>query len=524
MRQADALAQWIGTGSKRVTDTGRVLRRPDVPAAAAAVGVRVPPKIRTAADLPQLNRPWCVAIAVGLLRVSGGAVTAGSGSDDVLAGWLDGLRAVCVAESDRRSPDALRLQVHGLLRVLAKPNVPTGQELLWAVSQTGRDLGERYDLDSWVSYDDGLLRPVSLLTAFGAVTGDPARPAITSLGRWAAVHLADDLVAKADASLSAADLLADLERLSDPDHVWRIALGWFEGRDRGTGAGEILDAAEHAPPAQRWRGAEFVERLGEDALPAWRQHATSPLVGPHARAVLADWDEAPPLSDADRLWLTVESAAAALGFDGPDEALSQVAESMPGADLAAQFAAVRATGHPDAAELVRAVEEFYWSGAPRTIDQVAVLKVSVWAVWRRVQLPAAVTLGDLHQVIQILFGWDDDHLHVFSVGKKLYSSAYRPLDGAGDEEGVRVAAAFGGRLHTKIKYDYDFGTGWEHEITLEKIVPRDAAVGYPVCVAFDGDSPVEDSWDEHRRKPKPFRIDAVNRRLAKLAGDANFLS
>jgi hypothetical protein len=82
---------------------------------------------------------------------------------------------------------------------------------------------------------------------------------------------------------------------------------------------------------------------------------------------------------------------------------------------------VRATGHPDAGALARAVAEFAASGAPRTIDQVAELKVALADIrspmWRRVQLPVAASLGDLHEVIQVLFGWDGDHLHVFRAGR-----------------------------------------------------------------------------------------------------------
>ena len=38
------------------------------------------------------------------------------------------------------------------------------------------------------------------------------------------------------------------------------------------------------------------------------------------------------------------------------------------------------------------------------------------AIWRRVLLPATATLGDLHVVIQVLFGWDGDHPHEFDGG------------------------------------------------------------------------------------------------------------
>jgi hypothetical protein len=52
---------------------------------------------------------------------------------------------------------------------------------------------------------------------------------------------------------------------------------------------------------------------------------------------------------------------------------------------------------------------------------VAGLKVSLPGsrplIWRRVRLPLTATLGDLHDAIQVLFGWDGDHLHVFQAGK-----------------------------------------------------------------------------------------------------------
>ena len=84
---------------------GQVLRKADVPAAGAALGVDVPSKLRTMADIRALHRPWCVAVATGLLQLGGGSVTRGPAlkgwppDDELLARWLTGLRAVCAAES-----------------------------------------------------------------------------------------------------------------------------------------------------------------------------------------------------------------------------------------------------------------------------------------------------------------------------------------------------------------------------------------------------------------------------------------
>ena len=53
-------------------------------------------------------------------------------------------------------------------------------------------------------------------------------------------------------------------------------------------------------------------------------------------------------------------------------------------------------------------------------------------------MPATATLGDLHVVIQVLFGWDGDHLHLFQIGKKQYSDPFVNLEETGDEDAVRI--------------------------------------------------------------------------------------
>src|SRR5437868_12882771 len=86
--------------------------------------------------------------------------------------------------------------------------------------------------------------------------------------------------------------------------------------------------------------------------------AARPQVGPHARARLAAWDNGPEPGEADREWLAVEAAAAALEDRGPDEALSRVWEGLPGTGLDERLARVRATGHPEARALAQAVAQF----------------------------------------------------------------------------------------------------------------------------------------------------------------------
>jgi hypothetical protein len=110
------------------------------------------------------------------------------------------------------------------------------------------------------------------------------------------------------------------------------------------------------------------------------------------------------------------------------------------------------------------------------------------ACWRRVHIPASATLGDLHEVIQIAFAWDGDHLHGFTVGRRRYGDPY--FDFEYDENEITLATAF--RARKAISYTYDFGDDWRHEITLEKVVEPALNAAHPVCVDGRGDAPVED--------------------------------
>jgi hypothetical protein len=533
--RAVMLARWIGTGRRPVT-AGLVLRKADVPAAGAAVGVDVPLRLRTMADIRALHRPWCVAVAAGLLQVGGGWVSGGPalgcwppGDADLLGAWLAGLRAVCAAESYPQDEDSVRLLAMALLAVLGQDGVPRTGGLWGPVHAALCDLCDNYDKSCWEPvhaadrYDDldtgtPLAGLVALLTEFGAVAGDSGKPVITPLGRWAVGHLAAGLPGLADPGLSASEMIADAARFGDEEQRDHVAWGWLATRQPAEAAQEILTAAEGMSPLLRSVAVGVVQRLGDAALPAWRELAAAPRVGPHARAVLAAWGRGPEPSVADWDWLAVEAAAAALQHKGPDEALTRVWESMPGADLPTCLAEVQATGHPDAAELSQAVVAFAASGAPRSIDQVAELKVSLTGsrppIWRRVRLPVTATLADLHDAIQVLFGWDGDHLHVFQAGKKQYSDPFMNLEGTADEGAVRVRDALtsGG----KISYTYDLGACWEHEMLLEQTLARDPGQDYPVCVAYKGDSPVEYWSEDDPGEPEPFDMAEVNHELAVL--------
>jgi pRiA4b ORF-3-like protein len=157
------------------------------------------------------------------------------------------------------------------------------------------------------------------------------------------------------------------------------------------------------------------------------------------------------------------------------------------------------------------------AGARIPADAVCQLKIVLRyvrpACWRRVLVPASATLGDLHEVIQVAFAWDDDHLHAFTIGRRQYGDPYFEMDY--DEDKITLATAFA-RARKPISYLYDFGDNWQHDIMLERTVDQDQAGTCPICVDGRGDAPVEDCGED---EPAwiPFDQDGINSRLAHVA-------
>jgi pRiA4b ORF-3-like protein len=284
---------------------------------------------------------------------------------------------------------------------------------------------------------------------------------------------------------------------------------------------ELLAAAEDMSAFSRAVAVGVVRSLGGVARPAWQQAAEWTRLGPQAREVLT-FETGEEISDRDWRLLVVEDAAAALEEHGPDAALTRIWKGMPGNTLDEQLAAAEAAEHADAPSLMKTLREFIASGGPRSIDEVMVLKVSLAGfrppVWRRIEMPAIATLETLHWVIQELFAWDGDHLHMFEVGRKQYGCADMSVEDAADAAGIRLKEAFRAARNAggKVEYTYDFGTCWRHEITLEKTVSREPGRMYPVCVAFKGDQPVEYWSEEDPQDPEPFDLAEVNRSLGSL--------
>ena len=137
--------------------------------------------------------------------------------------------------------------------------------------------------------------------------------------------------------------------------------------------------------------------------------------------------------------------------------------------------------------------------APVTYQLRIVLTGTKPPVWRRILVSPFMKLDHLHEVIQVVMGWEDCHLHMFRKDGERYSIP-SPWDGDWrvpgtpadrDERKYRISHLLA-REGDWITYEYDFGDSWEHKVTLQKMVPEDRGVRLPKCISGKRRCPPED--------------------------------
>lgn len=126
------------------------------------------------------------------------------------------------------------------------------------------------------------------------------------------------------------------------------------------------------------------------------------------------------------------------------------------------------------------------------------LKGSKPKIWRRILIPSDLSLSDFHKIIQTTMGWTNTHLHQFIKNMTFYTVKH-PDDYMWDEmdnvdykkNKIRISDLIKTEKD-KIIYEYDFGDGWQHDIILEKVLPIDNNIKYPICLTGKMNCPPED--------------------------------
>ena len=159
-------------------------------------------------------------------------------------------------------------------------------------------------------------------------------------------------------------------------------------------------------------------------------------------------------------------------------------------------------------------------------------------VWRRVVVVSEMPLPKFATALEQAMGWDSTHLHLFDVGGVLFGNTDHDAPHLINEKVARVSHLLP-RVESSLRWDYDFGDGWEHDVVVEAIEPLNPKTKYPVVLDGAGACPPEDvggpggyedllrvlsdSTDEeheHMREwtpkgfdPSAFDVVAANRRL-----------
>ncbi|WP_330911095.1 plasmid pRiA4b ORF-3 family protein [Nostoc sp. UHCC 0870] len=107
------------------------------------------------------------------------------------------------------------------------------------------------------------------------------------------------------------------------------------------------------------------------------------------------------------------------------------------------------------------------SASNQTVYQLKItLKNIRPPIWRRIQVLSSTTLEQLHLIVQEVMGWDNYHMHQFSIAGIDYGQTQREFN-VRSEKTVKLSQVVKSEKF-KFSYTYDFGDSWEHEILVEK--------------------------------------------------------
>ena len=163
-------------------------------------------------------------------------------------------------------------------------------------------------------------------------------------------------------------------------------------------------------------------------------------------------------------------------------------------------------------------------------------------VIRRVEVPLAIRLDDLHFVLQIAIGWQNCHPYEFRSGDTAWGLIDRdaPENPLPAEKATLADLTQRGRT---FHYNYVFGDDWQHTVEIENVIAAAPDTTYPCLVSAEGRCPPADiggpsgyesylraiadpehfhheamlEWDEPDFDPKKVDVAALRANLANLS-------
>jgi Plasmid pRiA4b ORF-3-like protein len=165
-------------------------------------------------------------------------------------------------------------------------------------------------------------------------------------------------------------------------------------------------------------------------------------------------------------------------------------------------------------------------------------------IWRRIQVLGRVSLYKLNRIIQESMGWTNSHLNLFKINDVEYEVKYSNIEEnpeALDEKEFKLWQVVQAE-NVSFTFLYDYGDYWEHSVLVEKILPKEPDVKYPICLDGKRACPPEDCggppgfrefveavcnpyhedhqamirWVGYKYDPNEFNIALVNKRMARI--------
>jgi hypothetical protein len=132
------------------------------------------------------------------------------------------------------------------------------------------------------------------------------------------------------------------------------------------------------------------------------------------------------------------------------------------------------------------------------------LRGAKYPVWRIVEVPANISLHELHLNIQVAMGWTCSHLYAFEIGKKRFEFPdhdEQELDDDYPECGDSTIVKLKDlqlTVGSELTYIYDFGDNWEHDVIVKAVTrEQDSIFKLPICSAGAMACPPEDIGGVH---------------------------
>ena len=120
------------------------------------------------------------------------------------------------------------------------------------------------------------------------------------------------------------------------------------------------------------------------------------------------------------------------------------------------------------------------------------------SVWRRVAVAGAISLADLHVVLQVVMGWDFKHLYSFTVGDRVYDDPQgEDRDASSPDPRKSRLDSLGLEQGSTFLYTYDFGDEWDHQVTVEGIAPFQPSASAVTLLGGERACPPEDCGGPH---------------------------